>query len=224
MEQPPPLATPVQAEFDAMKKELEETKQELEETKKLFEHTKEAFKTAVFTLKEDYDRLNEDNDRLNKDNDRLQDKNDTLEERNTMLEKTKEKLEKQINELQHQIAGLQHQITELTTKKEEQQPRPASPNRPTTLQKWIFCQYLLKVDPTKKIYNTFRNKWLGVTILAQRLGGDFLEDVDALNHQSIESLEGMIDRLKDLYEEHKHDEIKAALKYLIQAQIDFPNA
>ena len=48
--------------------------------------------------------------------------------------------------------------------------------------------------------------------------------VDALNHQSIESLEGMIDRLKDLYEEHKHDEIKAALKYLIQAQIDFPNA
>ena len=144
-------------------------------------------------------------------------------------------------ELQREIDDLQDRIRELTPEeeeeeetkeeetKEETQPKPAvparaSPNRPATLQKWIFCQYLLKVDPTKKIYNTFRNKWVGVTILAQRLGGDFLEDVDALNHQSIESLKGMIDRLKDLFEEHKHDEIKAALKYLIQAQIDFPNA
>ena len=153
-------------------------------------------------------------------------------------EERNDELQREIDDLQDQITELQDQITELRTKEEEHEeeetkedpqptpavPAPASPNRPAKLQKWIFCQYLLKVDPTKKIYNTFRNKWLGVTILAQRLGGDFLEDVDALNHQSIESLEGMIDRLKDLYEEHKHDEIKAALKYLIQAQIDFPNA
>ena len=166
---------------------------------------------------------------------------EALKRTNRELQNDLAQEEERNDELQREIDDLQDRIRELTPEeveeeekkeeetKEEPQPKPAvparaSPNRPTTLQKWIFCQYLLKVDPTKKIYNTFRNKWLGVTILAQRLGGDFLEDVDALNHQSIESLEGMIDRLKDLYEEHKHDEIKAALKYLAQAQIDFPNA
>ena len=49
----PPLATPVQAEFDAMKKELEETKQELEETKDELERAKEPFKVATLALKED---------------------------------------------------------------------------------------------------------------------------------------------------------------------------
>ena len=160
---------------------------------------------------------------------------EALKRTNRELQNDLAQEEERNDELQREIDDLQDQIRELTPEeeeeetKEEPQPKPAvparaSPNRPATLQKWIFCQYLLKVDPNKKIYNTFRNKWVGVTTLAQRLGGDFLEDVDALNHQSIESLEGMIDRLKDLFEEHKHDEIKAALKYLIQAQIDFPNA
>ena len=194
----PPLATPAQAELDTMKKELEHTKEELKETKQIFEHTKEAFKTAIFTLKDEYDRLDAEKDRL-------QSKNEELEEHNKTIQK--------------QIDELQKQIDELTAV-----PAPASPNRPAKLQKWIFCQYLLQVDPSKKIYNTFRNKWIGVMMAAQRIGGGFLEDADALNHQSIESLDGMIDILKDIYERYRHDEIKAALNYLIKAKEEFPNA
>ena len=62
----PPLATPAQAEFDAMKKELDATKKELE-------RAKESFKTAVFTLKEDYDRLEEEKYRLEEQITELQD-------------------------------------------------------------------------------------------------------------------------------------------------------
>ena len=61
-------------------------------------------------------------------------------------------------------------------------------------------------------------------IAARRIGGDFLKAADDFNHHSIESLDGMINMLKDLYERYKHDEIKAALKYLIQAKVEFPNA
>lgn len=89
----PPIATPVQDEFDAMKQELEEMKQEQE-------RAKESFKYAVFTLKEDYDQLE-------KDKDRLKNMNDMLDERNTELEETKLELEEQVAELQRKYESAQ---------------------------------------------------------------------------------------------------------------------
>ena len=205
----PPIATPAQAEFDAMKKELEETKQELE-------RNKESFKVATFALKEDYDRLEEEKDELEREKDRLGEEKDRLE---TMYD-----------ELLDQITELQDQIAELTAKEEEDpQPTPAvpAPAQPITirkLQKWVFIQYLLQVDPSKKYYNTFRSKWIKVYILAKHNGGKFYEDVDALNHQSIESLDGMINRLEDLYIQYEFDEILAAIAYLKMAKDEYPNA
>ena len=149
-------------------------------------------------------------------------------------EERNEELQREIDDLQDQITELQDQITELTTKEEEEepedpQPTPAvpAPAQPITirkLQKWVFIQYLLQVDPSKKYYNTFRSKWIKVYILAKHNGGKFYEDVDALNHQSIESLDGMINRLEDLYIQYEFDEILAAIAYLKKAKDEYPNA
>ena len=68
----PPLATPAQAEFEAVQKEYEEIKQELE-------NTKEAFKKVIYTLKEDNDRLDEQNDRLKSKIDDLEEENRDLQ-------------------------------------------------------------------------------------------------------------------------------------------------
>ena len=109
----PPIVTPAQAEFDAMKKELEETKQELE-------NAKESFKHAVFTLKDDYDCLEEQKDRL-------QNMNDTLDERNTVLEETKLELEEQVAELQRKYESAQRIndiFMDIPTDSNRNTPRP----------------------------------------------------------------------------------------------------
>ncbi len=160
---------------------------------------------------------------------------EALKRTNRELQNDLAQEEERNDELQREIDDLQDQITELRTKEEEEHeeeepqpapavPAPASPNRPAKLQKWVFIQYLLQVDPSKKYYNTFRSKWIKVYILAKQKGGDFYEDVDALNHQSIESLDGMIDRLEDLYTQYEFDEILAAIAYLKKAKDEYPNA
>ena len=172
-----PIATPAQAEFDAMKQELEETKQELE-------RAKESFKVATFTLKEEYDRLEEENTQL------------------------------------------QFEITELTTKEEEEPqptravPAPASPNRPAKLQHWYFCQYLLELDPSKKYYNTFRNKWVSVMNTARGVGGLFQDIVEKINHSAIRDLQKMIDELINLRSSFNYLVIIDAIHYLYKVQME----
>ena len=151
---------------------------------------------------------------------------EALKRTNRELQNDLAQEEERNDELQRKIDDLQDQITEL---QEDPQPTPAvpAPAQPITirkLQKWVFIQYLLQVDPSKKYYNTFRSKWIKVYILAKHNGGKFYEDVDALNHQSIESLDGMINRLEDLYIQYEFDEILAAIAYLKKAKDEYPNA
>ena len=192
----PPLAIPAQAEFYAMKQELEETKQELE-------RAKESFKVATFALKEDYDRLEEEKDEL---------------------EREKDRLEEEIIELQDQITELQDQIDELATNEEPQPtpavPAPASPNRPAKLQHWYFCQYLLELDPSKKYYNTFRNKWVNVMNTARGVGGQFQEMVEKINHSAIRDLQKMIDELINLRSSFNYLIIIDAIHYLYKVQME----
>ena len=201
----PPIATPAQAEFDAMKQELEETKQELEETKQELERNKESFRVATFALKEEYDRLEEDYNRLARDKDHLETMYDELNEENTQL---------------------QVEITELTTKEEEEPqptpavPAPASPNRPAKLQHWYFCQYLLELDPSKKYYNTFRNKWVNVMNTARGVGGQFQEMVEKINHSAIRDLQKMIDELINLRSSFNYLVIIDAIHYLYKVQME----
>ena len=201
----PPLATPTQAEFDAMKKELEETKKELEETKQELERAKEAFWYATFALKEEYDRLEEDYNRLARDKDPLETMYDELNEENTQL---------------------QVEITELTTKEEEEPqptpavPAPASPNRPAKLQHWYFCQYLLELDPSKKYYNTFRNKWVNVMNTARGVGGQFQQMVEKINSIAIRDLQKMINQLEILHNSFQYPVVDDAVQYLYKVQTE----
>ena len=201
----PPIATPAQAEFDAMKQELEETKQELEETKKELEKAKESFKVATFALKEEYDRLEEDYNRLARDKDHLETMYDELNEENTQL---------------------QVEIAEFTAKEEEEPqptrpvPAPASPNRPAKLQHWYFCQYLLELDPSKKYYNTFRNKWVNVMNTARAVGGQFQKEVEKINHSAIRDLQMMIDELVKLYRLFNYTVVDDAVQYLYKVQTE----
>ena len=174
----PPIATPAQAEFDAMKQELEETKQELE-------RAKESFKVATFTLKEEYDRLEEENTQL------------------------------------------QVEIAEFTAKEEEEKPQPtpavpapASPNRPAKLQHWYFCQYLLELDPSKKYYNTFRNKWVNVMNTARCVGGLFQDIVEKINRIVIRDLQKMIDELEPLRRLFNYTVVDDAVQYLYKVQTE----
>ena len=222
MEQPTEQApaAPEQDEFDKLNDEWLLFKNHVIEVKERVEKGQneelEEAKLTIEALKRTNHELQNDIERLEEEKDRLEMMNDELENQNT---------------------DLQAQIIELTTKEEEEtneepeepQPTPAvpAPAQPITirkLQKWVFIQYLLQVDPSKKYYNTFRSKWIKVYILAKHNGGKFYEDVDALNHQSIESLDGMINRLEDLYIQYEFDEILAAIAYLKKARDEYPNA
>ena len=195
----PPIATPAQAEFEAMKQELEETKQELE-------RAKESFIVATYTLKEDKDRLEEDYNRLASDKDHLETMYDELNEENTQL---------------------QVEIAVFTAKEEEEEPQPtpavpapASPNRPAKLQHWYFCQYLLELDPSKKYYNTFRNKWVNVMNTARGVGGQFQEQVEKINRTAIRDLQKMIDELINLRSSFNYLVIIDAIHYLYKVQME----
>ena len=72
----------------------------------------------------------------------------------------------------------------------EEHPRPKRQQK-----KRIFCQYLLEIDPSKKFYNTFRNKWVKIVEKAEECGGEFQEKVKALDLISIRSIPEMQNEL-----------------------------
>ena len=161
------------------------------------------------------------------------------EERNDDLQHDIGDLREKIIDLQDKIKELEEQKTKIMFLNPEEVPEepqpapavptpavpaPAAPNRPTTLRKWVFCQYLLAVDPTKKYYNTFRNKWIKLVEKAHEEGGDFLNNVEDINHRSVTDLDAMIDFLEDLYYNYEYDEVQAAIEYLRKAKEDYPNA
>ena len=190
----PPIATPAQAEFEAVQKEYEETK------------------TKLYEATQDIEALKHTNRILQKDLAQEEERNDELQ--------------REIDDLQDQNRDLEIQIIELTTKEEEpEDPHVAvpAPNRPAKLQHWYFCQYLLELDPSKKYYNTFRNKWVCVMNTARGVGGRYQKKVEELNNTVIKDLQGMINELEALYVGHKYADVNDALQYLKQVQAELAN-
>ena len=92
---------------------------------------------------------------------------------------------------------------------EEEHPRPKRQQK-----KRIFCQYLLEIDPSKKFYNTFRNKWVKIVEKAEECGGEFQEKVKALDLISIRSIPGMQNELYKLGTIKITNEVMDAVAYL----------
>ena len=91
----------------------------------------------------------------------------------------------------------------------EEQPRPKRQQK-----KRIFCQYLLEIDPSKKFYNTFRNKWVKIVEKAEECGGEFQEKVKALDLISIRSIPEMQNELYKLGLIKITNEVMDAVAYL----------
>ena len=98
--------------------------------------------------------------------------------------------------------------------KEEEQPKQEEPKRPKKLRKWIFCQYLLEIDPTKKYYNTFRNKWAKVIKNAMNYGENFQKKAEELNRRSIRDLRQMYSEIRKVDDKLQSQEISEVLSYL----------
>ena len=92
---------------------------------------------------------------------------------------------------------------------EEEHPRPKRQQK-----KRIFCQYLLEIDPSKKFYNTFRNKWVKIVKKAEECGGEFQEKVKALDLISIRSIPEMQNELYKLGLIEITNEVMDAVAYL----------
>jgi hypothetical protein len=127
-------------------------------------------------------------------------------------EESEEEEERHEEEEHHEEEEERHEEEEEHHEEEErrkEQPRPKRQQK-----KRIFCQYLLEIDPSKKFYNTFRNKWVKIVEKAEKCGGEFQEKVKALDLISIRSIPGMQNELYKLGQIQITNEVMDAVAYL----------
>ena len=147
-------------------------------------------------------------------NDREEDLNsreEELTEKEEELDSKEEEIRKKEEELDEREEDLERREQEQEEEEEhhEEQPHPKRQQK-----KRIFCQYLLEIDPSKKFYNTFRNKWVKIVKKAEECGGEFQEKVKALDLISIRSIPEMQNELYKLGLIEITNEVMDAVAYL----------
>ena len=149
-------------------------------------------------------------DDLNNREQELNDREQDLEEKEEELTEKEEEIRKKEEELDDREEELERREQEQEEEEahQEEHPRPKRQQK-----KRIFCQYLLEIDPSKKLYNKFRNMWVKILEKAEECGGEFQEKAKALDLRSIRSIPEMLDELLDL---GKYPEVLKAAAYLTQ--------
>ena len=190
------------------KAHIEKLTKKAEELKRREEELAKREKEVARREEELNDREEDLNDREEDLNSREEELNDREEDLNSREEELTEKEE----ELDSREEDLNSREEELTEKEEEahqeEHPRPKRQQK-----KRIFCQYLLEIDPSKKLYNKFRNMWVKILEKAEKCGGEFKEKVSALDLRSIRSIPEMFDELLAL---GNYPEVLKAAAYLKQ--------
>ena len=149
-------------------------------------------------------------DDLNSREEELTEKEEELTEKEEELDSREEEIRKKEEELDEREEDLERREQEQEEEEahQEEHPRPKRQQK-----KRIFCQYLLEIDPSKKLYNKFRNMWVKILEKAEKCGGEFKEKVSALDLRSIRSIPEMFDELLAL---GKYPEVLKAAAYLKQ--------
>ena len=156
-------------------------------------------------------------DDLNNREQELNDREQDLEEKEEELTEKEEELDSREEEIRKKEEELDEREEDLERREQEQEEEEAHQEehpRPKRQQKKrIFCQYLLEIDPSKKLYNKFRNMWVKILEKAEKCGGEFKEKVSALDLRSIRSIPEMFDELLAL---GNYPEVLKAAAYLKQ--------
>ena len=149
-------------------------------------------------------------DDLNNREQELNDREQDLEEKEEELTEKEEEIRKKEEELDEREEDLERREQEQEEEEahQEEHPRPKRQQK-----KRIFCQYLLEIDPSKKLYNKFRNMWVKILEKAEKCGDEFKEKVSALDLRSIRSIPEMLDEVLAL---GKYPEVLKAAAYLTQ--------
>lgn len=87
-------------------------------------------------------------------------------------------------------------------------------------QHWYFCQYLLELDPSKKYYDTFHNKWVIVMNIAKGADRNYLQIVEKINNTAFKDLQGMINELETLYRLYPYISLNDAILHLKKVQAE----
>ena len=147
--------------------------------------------------------LNDREEDLNSREEELTEKEEELDSREEEIRKKEEELDEREEDLERR-----EQEQEEEEAHQEEHPHPKRQQK-----KRIFCQYLLEIDPSKKLYNKFRNMWVKILEKAEKCGGEFKEKVSALDLRSIRSIPEMFDELLAL---GNYPEVLKAAAYLKQ--------
>ena len=156
------------------------------------------------------DDLNNREQELTEKEEELTEKEEELTEKEEELDSREEEIRKKEEELDEREEDLERREQEQEEEEahQEEHPRPKRQQK-----KRIFCQYLLEIDPSKKLYNKFRNMWVKILEKAEKCGGEFKEKVSALDLRSIRSIPEMLDEVLAL---GKYPEVLKAAAYLTQ--------
>jgi chromosome segregation ATPase len=133
-----------------------------------------------------------------------------LTEKEEELDSREEEIRKKEEELDEREEDLERREQE---QEEEEAHQEEHPHPKRQQKKRIFCQYLLEIDPSKKLYNKFRNMWVKILEKAEKCGDEFKEKVSALDLRSIRSIPEMLDEVLAL---GKYPEVLKAAAYLTQ--------